>query len=57
VHWLSHDYTLGDPGATHNHLAVMGLTLAVMGYQLFAFTLILHGSILATTRRRPNAAD
>jgi glycosyltransferase involved in cell wall biosynthesis len=54
LHWLGNQYTLGAPGALHNHLAVMGLTLGVMGYQLFAFTLLLHGSILATTRRRPN---
>ena len=36
-----------------NHLAVTGLSFGITGAQLFVFTLLLHGTILATTRGRP----
>ncbi len=54
VTYIAHDYQLGDPSAVENHLAVMGLTVAIAGFQLFTFTLLLHGTILATMRRRPD---
>jgi glycosyltransferase involved in cell wall biosynthesis len=34
-----------------NHLAVTGLATAISGAQLFVFTLLLHGTVAATTRR------
>jgi hypothetical protein len=53
VTYLDNGLRLGDPSAVENHLAVLGLTLAIAGFQLFTFTLILHGTILATTRKQP----
>ena len=38
-----------------NHLAVTGLAAAISGAQLFVFAAVLHGTIIATTRSRPNA--
>jgi hypothetical protein len=39
-----------------NHLAVTGLAAVVTGAQLFGFTLLLMGTIIATTRGRPRVA-
>ena len=39
-----------------NHLAVTGLAAAVVGAQLFVSTLVLHGTVIATTRSRPRVA-
>ena len=42
-----------DPNATlQNHMAVTGLAFVITGAQLFVFTLLLHGTIIATTRGR-----
>jgi glycosyltransferase involved in cell wall biosynthesis len=49
VTYVGNDFELGDPGNVENHLAVFGLTLVVAGFQLFTFTLVLHGAVLATT--------
>jgi glycosyltransferase involved in cell wall biosynthesis len=53
VRYLSNDFELGAPSDVESHLAVLGLTVAISGFQLFTFTLLLHGTVLATTRRRP----
>ena len=52
VHYVTHDFKLGAPGDVQNHLAVLGLTLAITGFQLFTFTLVMHGAAIATARRR-----
>jgi glycosyltransferase involved in cell wall biosynthesis len=49
ITYVSNDFRLGDPGNIENHLAVFGLELVIMGFQLFTFTLVLHGATLATT--------
>lgn len=50
VSYAANDLRLGNPGDVENHLAVMGLTLAIAGFTLFAFALVLHGTVVATTR-------
>jgi glycosyltransferase involved in cell wall biosynthesis len=50
VSYFSNDLKLGHPSDLAPHLAVTGLTLAVSAFSLFAFTLILHGTIVATDR-------
>jgi hypothetical protein len=55
VTYAANDLKL-DPAATvQNHVAVTGLAFAITGAQLFVFTLLLHGTIIATTRARPRA--
>jgi hypothetical protein len=44
---------LKQADALPNHLAVTGGALAILGVQLFVFTLLLHGTVVATTQRRP----
>jgi hypothetical protein len=51
--YVSQDFKLDRADAIENHLAVSGLALAIAGAQLFVFTLLLHGSVAATTRGRP----
>jgi hypothetical protein len=51
--YISQDFKLHRADAIENHLAVSGLALAIAGAQLFVFTLLLHGSVVATTRGRP----
>jgi glycosyltransferase involved in cell wall biosynthesis len=53
VKYVSNDFELGAPSDVESHMAVLGLTVAIAGFQLFTFTLLLHGTALATTRRRP----
>jgi glycosyltransferase involved in cell wall biosynthesis len=53
VRYFSHDLSRGRPVDAENHLAVTGVTLAICGLQLFVFTLLLHGTVVATTRGRP----
>jgi glycosyltransferase involved in cell wall biosynthesis len=53
VKYLSNDFDLGRPADVESHLAVLGLTIVIAGFQIFTFTLLLHGTVLATTRRRP----
>jgi hypothetical protein len=40
-----------------NHLAVTGLAAVITGAQLFGFTLVLLGTIIATTRGRPRVSQ
>lgn len=52
VEYLDRGLRLGAPGAIENHLAVFGATLLASGFSVFVFTLILHGAVLATDRKR-----
>jgi hypothetical protein len=52
--YVSHGFRLLRADALENHLAVTGLAAVIAGAQLFVFTLLLHGAVVATTRgRRP----
>jgi hypothetical protein len=53
VDYASNDFQLGAAQSEENHLAVTGLAAAISGAQLFVFTLLLHGTVAATARRRP----
>jgi len=55
VSYVVNDLALARSDAVQNHLAVTGLAAAITGAQLFVFTLVLQGTILATTRDRPRA--
>jgi glycosyltransferase involved in cell wall biosynthesis len=50
VYYLSHHGHLTLLATVRNRLAVTGLTLIVIGFSLFAFTLVLHGAVIATRR-------
>jgi glycosyltransferase involved in cell wall biosynthesis len=49
--YISNDLALERADALENHLAVTGLAAVITGAQLFVFTLLLHGAVVATTRR------
>jgi hypothetical protein len=49
--YLDRDFTLSAASSGVNHLAVTGLAAAISGAQLFIFTLLLHGTVAATTGR------
>jgi glycosyltransferase involved in cell wall biosynthesis len=51
--YLVNDLTLQSPDTLENHLAVTGLAAAISGAQLFVFTLLLHGVVVATAGGRP----
>jgi glycosyltransferase involved in cell wall biosynthesis len=53
VTYAANGGALGSSDAVPNHLALTGVAFAVAGAQLFVFTLLLHGTIIATTRGRP----
>jgi glycosyltransferase involved in cell wall biosynthesis len=55
VTYVNNDLALGRADAVQNHLAVTGMAAAITSAQLFVFTLLLHGTIIATTRVRPRA--
>jgi hypothetical protein len=50
--YLTSDLRLQRADAVENHLAVTGLAAVIMGAQLFIFTLLLHGTVVATSRGR-----
>jgi Glycosyl transferase family 2 len=50
--YLTSDLRLQRADALENHLAVTGLAAVIMGAQLFIFTLLLHGTVVATSRGR-----
>ena len=52
VTYFQNDWRLGPPESVEPHLAVLGLTFAVAGFSIFVYTLVLHGSAVATARRR-----
>lgn len=51
VRYLTNDLRLGRPSDLVSHLAVGGITFVLSGFLLFAFTLLLHGAVVATDRR------
>jgi hypothetical protein len=51
--YVANDLALQSADTLENHLAVTGLASAISGAQLFVFTLLLHGVVVATTRGRP----
>jgi glycosyltransferase involved in cell wall biosynthesis len=56
VTYVRGDLELQSADTVANHLAVTGLAAVVIGAQLFVFTLLLHGAVVATDHRRPRAA-
>jgi hypothetical protein len=54
--YIRNGLALEQADALPNHLAVTGGALAILGVQLFVFTLLLHGAVVATTQRRPTAS-
>jgi glycosyltransferase involved in cell wall biosynthesis len=48
IYYVSHDLTLSLSARLQNGMAVSGLLLVVVGFSLFTFTLVLHGSVIAT---------
>jgi glycosyltransferase involved in cell wall biosynthesis len=53
VSYVDHDFELSSAVSTENHLAVTGLAAVICGAQLFVFTLLLHGTVAATSSKRP----
>jgi len=51
--YIGNGLALEQADALPNHLAVTGGAFAIVGVQLFVFTLLLHGAVVATTQRRP----
>jgi glycosyltransferase involved in cell wall biosynthesis len=51
--YLANDFRLGQPADVQNHMAITGFTAMLSGFLLFAFTLLLHGAMVATSRRDP----
>jgi glycosyltransferase involved in cell wall biosynthesis len=56
VSYLENDLALQRADTVENHLAVTGLAAVIAGAQLFVFTLLLHGAVVATTQGRPGRA-
>ena len=52
--YIGNGLALEQSDALPNHLAVTGVALAILGAQLFVFTLLLHGTVVATTHGRPS---
>jgi Glycosyl transferase family 2 len=50
--YFTNDLRLQRADSLENHLAVTGLAAVIMGVQLFIFTLLLHGTVVATSRGR-----
>ena len=57
LEYASNDFVLDAEITTQNNLAVTGLAAAITGAQLFVSTLVLHGTIIATTASRAAALD
>jgi glycosyltransferase involved in cell wall biosynthesis len=53
VSYVGNDLALQSANTVQNHLAVTGLAAVIVGAQLFVFTLLLHGAVVATTQGRP----
>jgi glycosyltransferase involved in cell wall biosynthesis len=51
VTYIANDLALARADSLENHLAVTGLAALIAGAQLFVFTLLLHGAVVATARR------
>jgi len=44
VHYVTNSFTLPDPAATINHLAIIGMMFMIIGFSTFCFTLLLHAA-------------
>jgi hypothetical protein len=53
VSYVGHDFSLRGPIDYRENMAVLGLTSILSSFLLFAFTLLLHGAVVATHRRGP----
>jgi hypothetical protein len=53
ISYVSNDLALQRADTLENHLAVTGLGAIIAGAQLFVFTLLLQGTVVATTHGRP----
>jgi glycosyltransferase involved in cell wall biosynthesis len=56
-YYLSHSERLTLQASVQDGLAVTGLTLMVIGFSLFTFTLVLHGAVIATQRSTQRGGD
>jgi glycosyltransferase involved in cell wall biosynthesis len=56
VAYIGEGLALQRADTVENHLAVTGLAAVVLGAQLFVFTLLLHGTVVATDHDRLRAA-
>lgn len=54
VFYLGNSYKLSPAIDYRDHLAVLGIDWMLSGFLLFAFTLLLHGTVVATSRRAPS---
>jgi hypothetical protein len=52
LYYVHNSFSLPEPQATINHLAITGLLFMALGFSTFSFTLLLHA-----TRVRYGAAD
>lgn len=57
VTYTSNDFLLNAADTPENHLAVTGLAVLITGAQLFVFTLVLHGAVLATRAGRTSPSS
>jgi glycosyltransferase involved in cell wall biosynthesis len=57
VAYLHNSLVLTPANSVEDHLAVTGLAAGIAGAQLFVFVLLLHGVVVATTRRSSGAGD
>jgi glycosyltransferase involved in cell wall biosynthesis len=55
--YIANGLALAGGDRLENHLAVTGLATAVAGVQLFVFTLLLHGTVVATTHGPPRRSQ
>jgi glycosyltransferase involved in cell wall biosynthesis len=53
VSYFNNDFQLSTADSGKNHLAVTGMAAAISGAELFVFTLLLHGTVAATSREHP----
>ena len=55
--YVGNEFRLDDAGSVENHLAVTGLAAGIAGVQLFIFTLLLHGTAMATRTKAGPAVE
>jgi hypothetical protein len=53
VAYFANNLALKASNLTQDHMAVTGLAAVIAGAELFAFVLLLHGAVVATSRARP----
>jgi glycosyltransferase involved in cell wall biosynthesis len=57
VAYANNGLSLNTSNLIEDHLAVTGLAFGIAGAQLFVFVLLLHGAVVATSRRNPGSVD